>query len=83
VYRLVAAEFAKLGTTGLWLWLVAGWMALTALYVGLTIVQRLPGHRGVAAAHPGRAADGVLPRRHPTSAGSAVLCSCPQQRSQS
>ncbi len=35
--RLVAAEFAKLGTTRLWLWLLAGSVALTALYVGLTI----------------------------------------------
>jgi hypothetical protein len=37
VRRLIAAEFAKLATTRLWLWLLAGSIALTALYVSLTI----------------------------------------------
>jgi len=35
--RLVAAEFQKLFTTRLWLWLLLGSMALTALYVSLAI----------------------------------------------
>jgi ABC-2 type transport system permease protein len=35
--RLIAAEFRKLLTTRLWLWLLLGSMALTALYVSLAI----------------------------------------------
>lgn len=35
--RLVVAEFQKLVTTRLWLWLLLGSVALTALYVSLTI----------------------------------------------
>jgi ABC-2 type transport system permease protein len=35
--RLVAAEFHKLLTTRLWLWLLLGSMAITALYAGLNI----------------------------------------------
>jgi ABC-2 type transport system permease protein len=37
VRRLVAAELAKLATTRLWLWLLLASMALTALYVSLSI----------------------------------------------
>ncbi len=36
--RLIAAEFRKLSTTWLWLWLLLAAVALTALYVSLTIV---------------------------------------------
>ena len=35
--RLVAAEFHKLATTRLWLWLLLGSVALTALYASLAI----------------------------------------------
>lgn len=35
--RLIAAEVAKLFTTKLWLWLLLASMALTALYVSLSI----------------------------------------------
>lgn len=35
--RLIAAEFRKLFTTRLWLWLLVGSAAITALYVGLSI----------------------------------------------
>lgn len=35
--RLIAAEFRKLHTTRLWLWLLLAAMAITALYVSLTI----------------------------------------------
>jgi ABC-2 type transport system permease protein len=37
VRRLIAAEFAKLLTTRLWLWLLLASIALTALYVSLTL----------------------------------------------
>jgi ABC-2 type transport system permease protein len=35
--RLIAAEFSKLATTRLWLWLLVASMAITALYAGLNI----------------------------------------------
>lgn len=35
--RLIAAEFRKLGTTRLWIWLLLAAMGLTALYAGLNI----------------------------------------------
>ena len=37
MHRLIAAEFRKLFTTRLWLWLLLGAMALTALYASLLI----------------------------------------------
>ena len=67
--RLITAEFHKLFTTRLWLWLLLGSVALTALYASLAIAfGDTPDNPTPPLASPGRAAHGVLGRprrRHP------------------